>query len=407
MLSTLHETTALTPPPAAASRAAADAHLREVLALHLHPKHGSRYWLQTEQRLGWSIRDRIRSIADLAKLGTRDAAELRGISAWDFVPRGLHRDRQRFFVGETGGTSGQPAATAYDADDFHAAFVAPFEAAARQVGFPRGLNWLFVGPSGPHLIGKAARELARASASADPWTVDFDPRWVRTLASPLARQRYLQHVVSQACDVMAREEIGVLFTTPPVLQQLCRQLDHRQREQLRGIHYGGLALTAQAINDFRHNFPNAVHLAGYGNTLFGCALEGADGPREAIDYFPHGPRLLFEVIEPHDPDRPEHAEATATSDRCPATAPASLSAPASTMPSEDATTGHTAQPPRGQVVFHRIDRSCLLLGIRERDWAQPIPLSTTAQHWGACGIGLRNPATPPSATPTIKTGGIY
>ena len=41
----------------------------------------------------------------------------------------------------------------------------PFVAAAARVHFPRELNWLFIGPSGPHIIGKAARACASAMGS--------------------------------------------------------------------------------------------------------------------------------------------------------------------------------------------------------------------------------------------------
>ena len=55
----------------------------------------------------------------------------------------------------------------------------------------------------------------------DPFSVDFDPRWAKKLADgSLARRRYLDHVTAQALDVLEREEVGVLFTTPPALAAL-------------------------------------------------------------------------------------------------------------------------------------------------------------------------------------------
>ena len=35
--------------------------------------------------------------------------------------------------------------------------------------------------------------------------------------------RYLDHVTSQALDVLRREDVGVLFTTPPALAALARR----------------------------------------------------------------------------------------------------------------------------------------------------------------------------------------
>ena len=71
----------------------------------------------------------------------------------------------------------------------------------------------------------------------------------------------------------------------------------RQRDAIRGVHYGGMSIAPAAVNDFREAFPNAVHLAGYGNTLFGVVMEVADRPREAMDYFPLADRVRFHVVE--------------------------------------------------------------------------------------------------------------
>src|SRR6202030_1821910 len=111
-----------------------------------------------------------------------------------------------------------------------------------------------------------------------------------------ARQRYLDHVTDQALAVLQREEIGVLFITPPALSALAARMSDRDRENIRGIHYGGISLTPEAVNDFRSMFPQAVHLAGYGNTLFGVVMETADTHRLAIDYFPLGDRVRFHLV---------------------------------------------------------------------------------------------------------------
>ena len=220
------------------------------------------------------------------------------LSGAAFIPRALHGQWPRFVVGETAGTSGEPCATAYRDDEFQAAFVTPFLRVAEATGFPRGEPWLWVGPSGPHIIGKVVRELARQTGSMDPFSVDFDPRWAKRLAEgSTARQRYLDHVTSQALDVLRREEVGVLFITPPALAALAARLTDRQREAIHGIHYGGMSLTPEMVNDFRAAFPQAVHLAGYGNTLFGVVMEVADAHRLAMDYFPLGDRVRFHVVD--------------------------------------------------------------------------------------------------------------
>jgi hypothetical protein len=358
--------------PASEPDAVTAERLREVLALHFHPDWGSTYWLRRQEALGWDVCDRVRSPDDLWLLGPTPPEELRRHPLRDFVPRGLHGQWPRFVTGETAGTSGGPCATAYRDDEFQAAFVDPFLRVAEATGFPRGEPWLWVGPSGPHIIGKVVRELARQTGSLDPFSVDFDPRWAKRLTDgSLARRRYLEHVTDQALDVLQREEIGVLFITPPALSVLEERLSDRQREAIHGVHYGGMSLTPEQVNHFRAAFPRAVHLAGYGNTLFGVVMEVADGPRRAIDYFPLGNRLLFALVEGDErPPRPVGRGQT------------------------------------GRVVFHRLDEGTLLAGVPERDQAERVAPSAAALALGGRAAGLRNPRAHDALAGRLQLG-IY
>jgi hypothetical protein len=359
------------------SAAEQDDRLRDLVGLHFHPDLGSAYWLRRQERLGGNVRDRVRTLDDLRLLGPTPTDDLRRFPVRDFIPKALHGQWPRFVVAETAGTSGEPCATAYRDDEFRAAFVTPFLRVAEATGFPRGEPWLWVGPSGPHVIGKAVRELARQTGSMDPFSVDFDPRWAKRLAEgSTARQRYLEHVTAQALDVLRREEVGVLFTTPPALAALAERLSDREREAIRGVHYGGMSLTPEAVNDFRAAFPRAVHLAGYGNTLFGVVMEAADGHRLAMDYFPLDDRVQFHVVE---------------------------------WPEEGASAGRW--PPRplprgesGRVLFHRLDESCLLVGVVERDEAERIAPSEAAAALGGRADGVRNPRPPAGVARGLQVG---
>jgi hypothetical protein len=344
-----------------------------VLDLHFHPTHGSRYWLRRQEQLGWDVCDRVRDVDDLHQLGPTPLDDLRRFPIRDFIPQTFHRHLHRFIIGETAGTSGAPRPTAYREDEFQEAFIAPFLRVATATGFPRQEPWLWVGPSGPHIIGKVVRELARQTGSMDPFSVDFDPRWAKRLAEgSLARQRYLDHVTSQALDVLEREEVGVIFSTPPVLAVLAERMSDQQREAVHGVHYGGMSLSATDINGLRDRFPNAVHLSGHGNTLFGVLMEVEDVPREAIDYFPSGDRLQFQIVE-----------------------------------------NTTAWPPRvcergetGRVLFHRLDEGGLLLNVVERDEAERVTASPTACKLGWMADGIRNPRPSAASGPALRLG-IY
>jgi thienamycin biosynthesis protein ThnN len=353
-----------------------DERLCDLLALHFHPEHGSRYWLRRQETLGWDVCDRLHTRDDLWLLGPTPPDDLRHFPVLDFIPQGLHGQRQRFVIGETAGTSGRPCVTAYRDDEFQAAFVTPFLQVARATGFPRAEPWLWVGPSGPHIIGKVVRELARQTGSMDPFSVDFDPRWAKRLADgSLARERYLDHVTAQALDVLERESVGVLFTTPPALAALAHRMTDRQREAIHGVHYGGMTITAEALNAFRETFPRAVHLSGYGNTLFGVVMEMADAPRQSLDYFPLADRVRFRVVD-------WQGETTA-----------------SVWPPAERESGCP-----GRVVFDRLDESCLLVSVVERDEAERVPATAEALALGGGADGLRDPHPPAALGGRLQLG---
>ncbi len=241
--------------------------------------------------------------------------------------------------------------------------------AAGHLGFPRGEQWLYVGPGGPHIIGKVAAHLAHAVGSGDPFSVDFDARWAKKLTDgSFARDRYAQHVVDQAMTVIESQEIGVLFITPVVLARLATLMTVEQRERVKGVHYAGMAISPQELERFQIElFPNAVHLSGYGNTLFGCCLELAAVDGRPLDYYPQGNRLLLEVVD----DRGE--------------------------PVPDGEIG--------TVRFTRLDESMLLVRMVERDEASRVALPDSAPK-GYALPGVRNPS-PRASVPQNVSLGLY
>lgn len=346
------------------------AHQRSVIELHLDPERGSPFWLE---RAG-GLRGRAASIethGELRRLfGPMDQADLGGRPCRDYIPRAVLDERPSLVLGETGGATGAPRQTAYVEAEFRRAFVEPFTLAAERAGFPREADWLWVGPSGPHIIGKAAPRLAASLGSADPFAVDFDPRWARALApGSLARERYLGHVVDQALAVLEREEVGVIFTTPSVLETLARRMGDGRREAVRGVHYGGQRVEPEALRRFQQElFPGAVHLSGYGNTLFGCCLELDTSAGRTPAYYPFGERLVFYLGEPAE---------------------------------GDGNGGGDGGPRR--VFFSRFDRGGMVINMAERDAARPAALPDDAPA-GFCGPGLSDPHTPEAGGPDA---GLY
>lgn len=349
-----------------------DARLRRVLGIHFDPDSGTPYWLDRQAALGIDVCRDVRTIESLALLGDMKPGDLAARPLLDFVPRRYHADLSGFVVGQTGGTTSASTGgswTIYNADEFVEAFITPFTVAADHVGFPRAERWLYVGPSGPHIIGKVVRAMAAGHSSHDPFSVDFDARWAKKLPdNSLAMTRYLSHVVDQAIRIIELQDIGVIFTTPAVLGALADAMTTAQRDRVRGLHYGGMELHPEVLARFQRDvFPNAVHLSGYGNTLFGCTLELSTQHGRVPAYFPFGSRLLLEVVD--------HA-------------------------------GQACAPGAAGVVrFTRLDDSFLLVRMLERDAASLVAPPPDAPT-GFVHSGVLNPHSPVSLAPR-QAKGLY
>lgn len=274
-----------------------DAHVRRIIALHFDMRTGAPYWLERQENLRINAAKEIRTFEDLQRLGAMEEDALCRRPVLDFVPASARHRLAGAIITDTGGTTGQPKRTVFSSEEFLAAFVEPFVRVAKYVGFPGDGTWLFVGPSGPHVIGQAAAACAAAMGGHQPFTVDFDPRWFRKLpADSMGRERYVQHLVDQALDLLRCEPVEVLFTTPMMLQRLAAFMTDSQRERIRGVHYGGMRVDSSILQEAQSQwFPNAVHLAGYGNSLFGVCMEAGGAASRSLRYFPHGLRHQVRV----------------------------------------------------------------------------------------------------------------
>ncbi|CAN5456479.1 AMP-binding protein [soil metagenome] len=351
--------------------------VRRIMAIHFDPTSGSPYWLDRAATLEIDALRDIRTIDDLKAFGPMDESALATRPIEDFIPRSILFRRSELIVAETAGTLGRAKFCVHRRDEFQAAFVDPFVVAADEIDFPRGQNWLFVGPSGPHIIGKSAAACANAMGSPDPFTIDLDPRWAKKLSpGSFGWKRYLDHVNAQVMKILDSQKIGVLFSTPVVLESLATQLSEHQRHAIAGVHLGGVAVSPEQRELFTLAFPSAVILSGYGNSIFGVMPELAFSPEGGFVYYPHRQRLVVRMVP---------LDNSSANDRLQTNVPIGE---------------------RGQVVISRLDESQLILNLMERDTAvRAAPLAAAAAlGFTNDGVGDPRPIVNHAVKPAV---GLY
>lgn len=290
--------------PTIAQGAMLDDWVRHVIGIHFHPESGTPFWLEREKDLRLDARRDIRSYDDLRILGFFPQEVLRARNVLDFLPSAVAADRAKLRVHETGGTTGPPARIA--SKDFFTPigmFMNWF--LDEIVGFPRGGNWLFAGPTGPHAVAQSTAALAEARGGMC-YFIDLDPRFIRTLyqrQDMATAALYIQHVRGQLLAILETQQIDILGTTPVLIQALAAELSEAGRN-FSGMMYGGTQLTSDLFRllstDF---FPDAVHTAVYGNTLMGGAFLAPVASDGAIVYYPIEPLVKLDLVDPEHPER--------------------------------------------------------------------------------------------------------
>jgi phenylacetate-coenzyme A ligase PaaK-like adenylate-forming protein len=286
-----------------------DAHVREIVRWHFDPATGSPFWLERAKTFDFDPFKDIQALSDLGRFGEFQDEWLRGGPVRRWVPK-AYADRP-IFVFETGGTTGVPK-TRINVDDFRIDYET-FSATLPDEHFPKGSNWLMLGPSGPRRLRLAVEHLAQFRGGIC-FSVDLDPRWVIKLiqkgwAEHL--QAYKDHVIDQAVTILgAGHEIRCMFATPKLLEALALRLESMgttiRKQGITGIFSGGTEFTPQ-WNRFAHEelLDGAFMTPTYGNTLMGLAASPPSGPHNnyKITYYAPQPRAVIEVVDFDDPNR--------------------------------------------------------------------------------------------------------
>jgi phenylacetate-coenzyme A ligase PaaK-like adenylate-forming protein len=289
-----------------------DRHVYETVQWHFHDSTGAPFWLEKKRELKFDPLTEVRSFDDLKKFPLFEDEWLRGGPMRRWVPLGL-KDKP-VYVFETGGTTGIPKSRIVIED--HWIDYEMFSHTLPDKYFPKGSNWLMLGPSGPRRLRLAIEHLAQYRGGIC-FCIDLDPRWVIKLIKKGWMEHleaYKQHCIDQAITILtAGHDIKCMFTTPKLLEALGEELDKRgtsiAETGITGIFSGGTEFTPQwtrfAVEELLGGPPEkgGVYMTPtYGNTLMGLAcskpVSAVDGYK--IAYYAPQPRAVTEVVDFED-----------------------------------------------------------------------------------------------------------
>jgi phenylacetate-coenzyme A ligase PaaK-like adenylate-forming protein len=282
-----------------------DAHVREIVQWHFNPDTGTPFWLERAKTFKFNPLKDVQTFDDLELFGLFEDDWLRGGPVRRWVPKAL-QDKP-IYVFETGGTTGIPKSR-ININDFRTDYEMMSETLPEEY-FPRGANWLMLGPSGPRRLRLAIEHLAQHRGGIC-FCIDLDPRWVVKLINKRWMEHleaYKQHCVDQALTILsAGHDIKCMFTTPKLLEALANGLEKQGKTiadtGITGIFSGGTEFTPQftrfAVEELLDN--GKVYMTPtYGNTLMGLACSRPVGPHDGykITYHAPQPRAVVEVVD--------------------------------------------------------------------------------------------------------------
>lgn len=297
---------------ASAARDRLNEHTLKTVHWHFSDETGSPFWLEKKRELNFDPLSDVKSFDDLKKFPLFEDEWLRGGPVDRWVPKG-HAGKP-VYVFETGGTTGIPKSRMVIED--HWKDYELFSETLPDEHFPRGANWLMLGPSGPRRLRLAVEHLAQ-HRDGMCFCIDLDPRWVVKLIKKgwmEHLEEYKKHCIDQAVTVLtAGHNIQCMFATPKLLESLGDALEDRgtslQEVGIKGIFSGGTEFTPQWTRFcVEELLGGPVEEGGvfmtptYGNTLMGlaCSKPITAADEYKISYYAPQPRAVTEVVEFED-----------------------------------------------------------------------------------------------------------
>ena len=285
-----------------------DAHTVEIVQWHFNESTGCPFWLDYASKVNFDPLKEVKCYDDLKKFEPFQDEWLRGGPLRRWVPKAFANDP--VYVFETGGTTGVPKSRVA-INDFRTDYEL-FSDTLPEEYFPRGANWLMLGPSGPRRLRLAVEHLAQYRGGIC-FCIDLDPRWVVKLIKKGWMEHleaYKEHCIDQAITVLtAGHDVKCMFATPKLLESLCLGLEQRgtslKEVGITGIFSGGTEFTPQwtrfAVEELFGGPPSesGIYMTPtYGNTLMGLACSKPVTAEEnyKISYYPPQPRAAVEVV---------------------------------------------------------------------------------------------------------------
>ncbi|MCC9643720.1 hypothetical protein LOC71_15650 [Rhodopirellula sp. JC740] len=284
-------------------------HTLKTVHWHFSEDTGSPFWLEKKAELNFDPLKDVQSFDDLKKFPLFEDEWLRGGPIRRWVPKG-HAEKP-VYVFETGGTTGIPKSRMVIED--HWKDYELFSDTLPDEYFPKGANWLMLGPSGPRRLRLAVEHLAQHRGGIC-FCIDLDPRWVVKLIKKGWMdhlEEYKKHCIDQAVTILtAGHDVQCMFATPKLLESLGDALEEKGTSLaevgIKGIFSGGTEFTPQwtrfAVEELLGGPPEeggVFMTPTYGNTLMGLAcskpISAADGYK--ISYYAPQPRAVTEVVQ--------------------------------------------------------------------------------------------------------------
>jgi phenylacetate-coenzyme A ligase PaaK-like adenylate-forming protein len=281
-----------------------DAHVREIVQWHFHPDTGTPFWLERAKSYKFNPLKDVNTFDDLKLFGLFEDEWLRGGPVRRWVPKALAN--KPTYVFETGGTTGIPKSRVVQ-DDFRIDYEM-FSDTLPEKYFPKGSNWLMLGPSGPRRLRLAVEHLCQHRGGIC-FCIDLDPRWVVKLIKKGWMEHlkaYQEHVIDQALTILsAKHDIKCMFTTPKLLDALAGRLEQDgssiAQQGITGVFCGGTEMTSQWIRFAIEELlgPNVYIAPTYGNTLMGLAAAEMPTAEQnyKIAYYAPQPRAVVQVVD--------------------------------------------------------------------------------------------------------------